>query len=155
MTKRFSKRERQEILDDFLRTHDGQYDPHLFKEEARNPSYPAHEWFTWDDAEAGEQHRLWQARTFVHDLRITVKIRSQHRGRVRAKTVTLPAVVSPVAGRAVGGGYVSTTTQKGQRELRREAVHDLQRWRDRYEGILLVAGIRLATVDRIIEKLRG
>ena len=40
-----------------LQAHDGKFMAAEFVKEARNPSHPAHSWFTWDDSTAARLYR--------------------------------------------------------------------------------------------------
>jgi len=150
-----TKSQRQEILDDFLARHDGEFIPSLFVAECRAEGHPANGWFKWDDVEAGHEYRLWQARTFVRDLRIRRQIVFTHRGVAKAVVVDVPSVVSPIAARASGGGYISTGTRAGMVALREEAALALRHWLERYRAAVLHAGASPSVIERIAEYLEG
>ena len=100
-----TKAARQAILDDYLARHNGRFDAGEFLTEVRagGEDHPAFGWFTWDDDRAAHEHRLWQARTFARDLRVTFNVETLERGAVRIRTVEAPRLVSPLEGRQKGG----------------------------------------------------
>lgn len=51
----------------------GALSPALVVEAAAPEDHPLHKYFKWDDAEAGEQYRLVQARTLIRSVRIVFK----------------------------------------------------------------------------------
>lgn len=108
---RFTKELRQQIVEDFSRRHNGQYDPSLFLKEVKEigESHPAYGWFEWNTEKAVQEYQLWQARSFAKDLRINFTVEEVGRGgAVTVKTSEMPMVISPSAGRKNGGGYVLT-----------------------------------------------
>jgi len=144
MTK-FSKETRQQIVRDFAIRHNGQYDPKLFLEEVRSTgeTHPAWEWFEWGDDKAAQEYRLWQARSFVKDLRVTFAVEVIGRDApVRVRSVEMPLVLSPVAGRNTGGGYilVDPGDPGHMREHCRQAADALEAWIRRYKAAAEFAG---------------
>lgn len=47
--------------------------PHALVDDARDPSSPGHSYFEWDDAIAGEAHRIEQARRLIRSIRVEYK----------------------------------------------------------------------------------
>ena len=143
----FAKTEKQEILDDHLKAHAGEFSPLAFVGEAEKGSHPAHQYFQWDNKKASHEWRLWQARQFVSGLRIEAKaiIAKPLRVDVTARTTTveMPAVVSEGY-----GSYVSTTKREGREILMAEAARSLNNWLERYGGFV---GLHVSTLP--VEKL--
>lgn len=144
-----TRKQRQEILDEFLDRH-GSYIPHVFINEAKDPTHPAHDWFEWDDGKAGHQYRLWQAQRFVGTLRAERIVQTVDRGLVR---IRVPSVVSPLETRDKGGGYVSTASKVGKQHLCHEAAQALRRWIERYGGVATMVGASLAELEAVVRKL--
>ena len=44
--------------------------PEAVVEVAKDPNNPLHSWFEWDDAKAGHQHRISQARVLIKRVKI-------------------------------------------------------------------------------------
>ena len=53
-----------EELDKIDKEHGG-IDPHVLVDLARDPDYPLHSCFEWDDTKAGQSYRLTQARKLI------------------------------------------------------------------------------------------
>ena len=138
--RRFKPDERQPILDAHMDAHDGMFNPDVFLSEASHPDHPAHEWYDWSNAEAGHKWRLYQTRTFVQGLRITIqKPMVTHHGNAIFIIAKAPAVVSPVGTRESGGGYISVATPQGQTALLYEGLRGgfgLVAWLRRYRAVL-------------------
>lgn len=60
-------------LEEIERQH-GRLTPALVVEDARDPTSPLHDKFTWDQAVAAEQHLLTQARLLIRSVRVSVLI---------------------------------------------------------------------------------
>lgn len=155
---RFTKEFRQEIVREFAIRHNGQYDASLFLQEVRDTgsSHPAYEWFTWDDAEAANQYRIEQARGFARDLTIVFKVEEvtgPHQVRIRESP--MPAVISPMATRNRGGGYVLTDPDDPEHiaEHCRQAAAALAQWKKRYVAALAHVGLKVVRIDEIVAKL--
>lgn len=143
---RFSKERRQEIIQDFCRRRNTDFDARLFEKEVREQGkkHPAWAWFQWDDGKAAGEHRIWQARQFAIGLRISFTVETVGReGPVMVREVKAPLLISPGGGRHAGGGYVLTDLSKPDHmaELCRQAGDDLNWWLRRYEGAAAHVGI--------------
>lgn len=153
---KFTKALRQQILDDFTRQNNGWFDPRAFMLHVQKagPDHPAYDWFTWDDAKAAEDHRIWQARTFAQGLRIEFKVETIERG---AFTVSAPQFVSPLEGRGSGGGYFQTDPKDAEHiaEVARQAAQHLRWWLRRYEAVVVSAGGDVDALTNLAEALEG
>lgn len=152
---RFTKAERQAIVDDFIERH-GRYDPAAFVEEARSPQHPAHGWFEWDDKQAAHDHRLWQARSFVRDLRVRFDVEVIERGAVKVRQAETPALISPMETRRAGGGYVPVRPDDpdAMSALCAEAARALDAWLRRYSGAVVAAGGSVKPLEAQARALR-
>lgn len=155
---RFTKKLRQKIVDEFSTRHNGQYNPELFLREVqeKGPEHPAYGWFEWDSNKAAHEHNLWQARSFAKDLRIVFEV--EQVGRSGTMTVVqqeMPTVLSPVAGRNGGGGYVLTDPDNPEHmaEHCRQAGTALRSWLKRYSAALMHVDGSIKPVERIAEAL--
>lgn len=151
----FTKERRQEIIQDFCRRRNTDFDARLFEKEVREAGkkHPAWAWFQWDDGRAANEHRIWQARQFAIGLRISFTVQIVGReGPVKVREVEAPLLMSPGGGRHAGGGYVLTDLSKPDHmaELCRQAADDLNWWLRRYEGAAAHVGI---DVDEIRQQV--
>lgn len=141
--RKYTKEIRQRIIDDYISRH-GEYSPTGFLREVRqsNGTHPAWAWFEWQDHVAAEDHRLWQARAFVQGLTIRFEVVTQARGVSGVVQREMPAYISPVAGRANGGGYVAMDPDNPEHmaELSRQGAAALATWLQRYEAAAECAG---------------
>ncbi len=68
-------------------------------EDARDPDSPLHGYFTWDDTEAANAHRLNEARALIRSVKVVVTYENQK--------VSTPRYVRDTAQPAASQGYVS------------------------------------------------
>ena len=127
------------------RKHHGLLRPVDVVEYASNPKTTLHGCFTWDDTEAAQQYRLWQARQII---RVRVQVIPQH-------TEPVKVWVSMKDDRyREGGGYrglmpvMSDQTRKTQ--LVAEALEDLKVWRRKYETLKELASL-FEVVDEFLD----
>lgn len=62
----------------------GDASPQALLDAARDPASPAHKWFEWDDAKAGEQYRLIQARYYLRSITVEYTTEQAEPMQVRA-----------------------------------------------------------------------
>lgn len=107
-------------------------------EEARKESSPLHSQFEWDDTEAAEKYRVWQARELI----TTVYVKVESNGKPRNQQV----FVSLSSDREKGGGYRALvdvlSTKAGRNQLIRDALSDMQHFTQRYETMRELAQVR-------------
>ena len=152
-----SREKRQAIVDDFIQRNGG-YSAQGFLAEVRrsNGSHPAWAWFDWDDPRAAEEHRLWQARTFVRDLTISFSVETVT-SSAHGFTVSAPRVLSPAESRPSGGGYRRFDPESAEdvAELATQAATAFASWRKRYEAALYASGVKQSVLDAIAKRLSG
>ena len=84
---------------------------------ARNKNSPLHPKFEWDDSEAAEQYRLWQARTLI---RVTVSYTEDDKDKMPVRVF-----VSLTPDRKEnGGGYRTMVSVMSNREQREQMLTD-------------------------------
>jgi len=152
------KAERQKIVEDFAKRHEGQFDPALFVKEVerRGESHAAYAWFTWDDEEAASEHRLWQARVFAQGITVKFKVEEVGRkGAIRIVESEMPLILSPMAGRNEGGGYILTDphNEEHMAMLCGEGATALRSWLRRYSAALHIAGIPQRVFEHAAEAM--
>ena len=156
----FTKALRQQIVREFAVRHNGTFNPSLFLDEVRKvgASHPAHAWFDWNRDEAARKWQVEQAREFARDLRVTFKV--EEIGRTKAVSVresVMPLVMSPIAGRAQGGGYMLTNPDDPAHmaEHCAQAAMALRSWLNRYSAALSHAGSTPTAVMDIVQVLEA
>ena len=156
---RFSKTLRQQIIEEYVARR-GEYDPKSFVAEVREvgPSHAAYDWFEWNNTEAADQYRFWQARMFVQGIRVKVEIEHVERKIAGVRVLdAVPAYVSPIAARKDGGGYFKLDPENPShiRELRMQAIVALDNWIRRYGAVYSMSGGAADDLQRIKTVLAG
>lgn len=110
---------------------------------AEDENTALHSRFEWDDTEAAQQYRLWQARTVI---RVSVVV-------LKSNTAPVRAYVSMLDDRAQeGGGYRLMADVMNNPNLRekllQEALAELQRFQAKYDAL-----VELAPVFEAAEKV--
>lgn len=158
----FPMKERQAIIDNYLAaTGRNLFNPAEFIDWlGGQPDHEAYPWFFgMDDAAAAREHRIQMARQMANGLRITAQV---SQAPAKASTVSVavrefPAMISPVASRREGGGYVPFDpgdVQQGD-ELRRQGAQALRAWLARYRGIAEQAGVEVGAIEEIAAAMSG
>jgi hypothetical protein len=157
---RLSKAKRQEIVREFAIRHNGAFNPSLFLDEVKRTGkdHPAYGWFEWNRDKAANAYQLEQAREFARDLRVSFTVETVgRRTPLTVRVSEMPAVLSPMAGRQSGGGYVLVDPADPAHlaEHRLQAAAALRQWWARYEGAALASGIERAILDELIASLEA
>lgn len=122
---------------------DGVLKPEAVVEAARPEESPLHSRFTWDDGEAANQYRIWQARQLI---RVSVELVEVGNGA----PVEVRAFVSLTPDRADdGGGYRRTvdvlSRADTRRQLLKDAVKDLGDFEQKYKTLSELAEVFAAS----------
>jgi hypothetical protein len=159
----FSMKERQAIIDGYLNaTGRNEFQPAEFIDWLeRNPEHQAYEWFFgMDDAAAAREHRIAMARSMANGLRIVVAVKDTIKTALTtnvrvAEAREFPAMISPVAGRTSGGGYVQFNPDDAgmMSELRRQGAVAMRAWLNRYRGAF--EAVDLSTLEKIAASQDG
>ena len=131
----------------------GRLTPDLVVQEAKDPDSILHNLFEWDDAEAGHQHRLFQARQIITSVRVVITTENK-------KISTVYYVRDPEAG-SNEQGYVSIDKLKTDKDLARESIvlefsratAYLQRAKNHAQALGLEDDIESLILD--VEELKG
>jgi hypothetical protein len=94
--------------------HDGRITPELVVDAARDPDSPLHEFFTWDNDEAAEKHRLNEARSLIRSIRVDVKISNM--------VISAPYYIRDPEAKRDEQGYLTAPVLRKSEDLAREAV---------------------------------
>jgi len=98
-----------------LEDHHGRLTAEKLVRAASNPKHPMHKDFEWDDAKAGHQHRLDQARTYISAVRVMVTASTK---QVKAVGYVRDPWAKPHQ------GYINTARLRTDREAAEEALLD-------------------------------
>ena len=164
MSLRFTKKDRQDIIDDYLnQTGRNIYVPSEFIDWLRdNPGHKIYNnFFGASDEEMADKHRENMARQFASGLRLTIKISEMPMPskieNLKVEAVDVPSLISPINNRANGGGYISVDVQDTDTmcELALQAHQALKSWKGRYAGTCALSGINISEIDSILEELKA
>ena len=98
---------------------DGLVQPAAVVDQARDPKSPLHRYFEWDDNEAAEQYRLYQARNLIARVKIVYEDPNQSNLKYVSVSVT---TVKGGARR----GYVPIERAAADPDLYEQVVRDAQ-----------------------------
>lgn len=123
---------------------DGQVSASVLVEEAKPVESPVHDAFEWNDAKAGQEYRLFQARQWIRKVEIIVDDR-------REELVHVPVIVTESENDTQGReGYYKpvSVVRASSDEYGRamyEVTHRLKSAKDSYD--------RLKVLDRTVKKI--
>lgn len=157
---RFTKAIRTRIVQEFAAQNGGTFDAAKFLEHVKETgeTHEAYSWFDWNNDTAAHEFRLNQARSFIRDLRISFTVQDVGRtGLISVRTVEAPLALSPIDGRANGGGYrlINPHSEDSKRLLSAEAASALKSWRSRYEAAVAFVDADIAHVEDLIARLEA
>lgn len=157
---KFTKETRQRILREYLEATGREiFDPADFVNYVRDvgPSHEAFDWFTWEDQIAAGQYRIDQARDFARGLKIRYVIQNEVAGPFNVKQTSAPMLVSPMANRNNGGGYIAFDPEDpaAMLNLRKEAANTLRWFISRYEAALLYVHADIEQLQNLEGLLEG
>jgi hypothetical protein len=168
MKKRFSKKDRQEIMNDYLnKTGRNIIVPVEFRNWlSTQPDHPMYGVLEWDEKKAALQHQLQQIRQFFSGCKIAVQYRDIPSETIdyskavvveETKVIKFPSYISPIDNRAQGGGYHKFDLDNPETvsELCRQASRELNAWIKRYEGICTVKSIDIDSLNEISSSLES
>lgn len=99
------------------------------------------------------------ARQMASGLRITAQISDAPKisSTISVKVREFPALVSPMAGRAHGGGYQPFHPDDPDMvaELRKQSAQALLSWLGRYRGIAEKSGVDVTPIEEMAALLQG
>ena len=169
MSLRFTKKDRQDIIDDYLnQTGRNSYVPAEFVDWIQNkPDHPVYKLFGFgDDEKMALKYRIQMARQFATGCKITVQYKdlptetidiSDSITVVDEKVVRFPTFISPIDNRAQGGGYQKFDLNNPEvvAELCRQSCRELRAWINRHGGICTLKGIDIETLSEIADSLES
>ena len=126
----------EQELEEIAASHDGLLQPADVVAYAQNEEAALHPLFVWNDAIAGQEYRLWQARQII---RVTVSMQPGYERPVRA-------YVSLLEDRTLeGGGYRTMAAVMGDADRRSgllaQALQEMDRFRLRYQSLMELAEV--------------
>jgi hypothetical protein len=124
------------------KAHGGHLEAKDVLEAAKSKKSPLHQYFEWDDAKAGEAHRLYQAR-----LLIAMKIQLQSlriAGTEPPKFREIPqrSLINLKPGRGYDPPSRILSSHADRQEYIHRLVDELRRWCDKVVGISELDGLR-------------
>lgn len=127
-------------LEKLRKDHGGELTPHQVLADARSERSPLHQYFTWDDSEAANQHRLEQARLLI---RTVVAIYRDDKSAERHQRAYVHIRSEPPK-------YMETMDALSKPDTReivlRSALGELRAWRKKYADLQELAAV-VAVID--------
>jgi len=109
--------------------------PQLVVQKASAEDSSMHNYFTWNDTEAGSKYRLWQARQLIKDVRVTIegkKVNMFHHIKVSIDGQDKEA-------------YLNVEKILNDENLREQvllsAIKEIQYWQKKYNDIKELRGV--------------
>ena len=136
----------EDELDTIANDHGGVVKPIDVLEYAKDPDTALHKRFTWDDGDAAERYRLWQAREILH-----IYVREERSGKPNQNVRVFVSLPSD----RKDGGYRQLvrvmSNKKHRKELYEMAIRDLLIFRNnrRYKDLAELQPIWEA-IDRVL-----
>ena len=169
MAKRFGKKDREKIINDYLnQTGRNSYVPAEFVEWIQGqPNHPVYKLFVFeDDAKMAIKMRIQIARQFATGCKITFQYKDLPNETIDisdsvtiedAKVVRFPSFISPIDNRAQGGGYQKFDVNNPDTvaELCRQASRELNSWIKRHEGICTLKNIDIESLSEVADSLES
>lgn len=135
-------------LEDIAARRGGRMTPRDVVQEATTPRHPLHDFFEWNDQEAGEQYRIQQARQMIAHVR--VRVVDDKGGRKPFK-----AFFSVHDGENIGRVYVAIERVQAEAVLREQiiaqALAELQGWTARYNQYAQLGKLRVE-IERLVHR---
>ena len=167
--KRFGKKDRQEIINDYLnKTGRNSYVPAEFVEWIQGqPNHPVYKLFVFeDDAKMALKQRIQIARQFATGCKITIKYKPVQSQSIdvdsgisipEPKVLKFPTYISPIDNRAQGGGYQKFDVNNPDTvaELCRQASRELNSWIKRHQGICTLKNIDIESLSEVADSLES
>jgi hypothetical protein len=157
MSKRKVKATQQDItqaaFEALIEKHNGRIGPRTLVDEARDPTSPFHDFFEWDDEEAGDQYRLIQASQLIRKWKGSVMRVDAETKTVKIETVR--RVQSPSTSRAKGADSYETVESimadpAKRDDMLRTVLRELSAYRRRYAQLVALADVWRA-IDEAID----
>ena len=136
------------VLDELkvIEERDGILQPKAVVDFARDPNTELHNKFEWDDAKAGEQYRIEQAR---HLIRVQVTFLKKNEN----ENVPIQAYVSLTDDRYAEGGYRSIVSILSDDEMREKMLKDARRelniFRRKYQSLVELSKL-FQEIERVL-----
>jgi hypothetical protein len=135
----------QDELTDLAKKYGGMLKPEYVVAFAKNPKTDLHNYFEWDDGEAAEKYRLWQARRII---KVCVNV-------VPGSSKKHQVFVSLKDDREDGGGYrmlVDVMSDERMREqLLKQSFKEFAYWREKYDSLEELVPV-FESMDKVVRK---
>lgn len=126
---------------------DGVLTAHAVVDRARDPESPLHPLFDWDNDQAAEKYRLWQARQVIGSQKVTIQnreVKEYYNLRI-------------VEEGELGNSYTTIEQVLSDDMLYKQALgialRDLEGWKQKYENLRDLEGVVSAKAIRKVKKI--
>lgn len=122
-------------IDKLMEENGGKIRPKNLIDDARDESSPLHEYFDWDDSQAGEKWRTWQARALLGYIKVVVKY--DHTQKESRAYFNVNVDTGEEDFNEEARAYVSIENVMSEpnykKQLLAEAVREIEHWEMRYK----------------------
>lgn len=126
MKKKATLLEKAHAICQRVQKRDGYILPKVIVDESRPIDAPLHNYFNWDDEDAAEKHRIWQARQLIKQVTIVFE---------KTPVLAYHSIVLNI-NNVPTKGYLSTIDILGDKDLRHQvivtALRELSYWQEQY-----------------------
>lgn len=126
-------------LEALAEANNGLLHPEKVVEFAKDPATALHSRFEWDDTEAAEKYRVWQARQLI---KVTVTVLPNEN---EDEFKVIPLFVSLKEDRQNGGGYRTLVDVMNDDQMRKrllsQAYNDFKLWQKKYQQLKELAPV--------------
>lgn len=142
-----------EELTEIQRQNNGLLDPQKVVDYARNPETALHSRFLWDDEEAAERYRLWQARQIIRMELVIVEEPVTKRVIQIRQYVSLPSDRITVGRERNGYREIISVLKNNEKrqELFESAKQDMLIFKRKYQALQEVSKV-INAIDEILSK---
>lgn len=131
-----------------LEKKNGEVTKQAFVDSARSERSPMHKLFNWNDEEAAEKYRLYQARNIINSLVVTVIENDE-------ETISTKVFVNPGSSEHTKGSYINIRKAMNSEDTRNQVLEDARRearwFMDKYKNLQEVADV-ISSIEDFLEK---
>lgn len=124
----------------------GKITPQDVVEEAQDFNSPIHDYFEWDDSEAAEKYRLWQARQLIASVKV------EWMGKQTDAYYTARVVIDEEPQQAYYSAEKVFNNEDLYKQVLKSAVSELRYWQTKYKELKEIKEVINDVVLSDIEK---
>jgi hypothetical protein len=127
-------------IQELAEKHGGSLTPEIVLNDAKRAKSPLHPFFIWDDSEAAQKYRLYQASYLIRKIKVEYEVSENKTVRVRAYHNVRPDESDEVSRAGVYVG-IETAMTSYKDQLLAQCRRDMQAFRTKYAALNEVSHI--------------